>query len=66
MTSKSRSPGYVRKWLISTQGAEAPVGGQTIFLGNAIDLFQFLPRYTDLGKALCFYVIYAHNDLCFF
>ena len=65
MTSKSRSPGYVRKWLISTQGAEAPVGGQTIFVGNAICIYlcQFLPRHGCRHRRCFFFVIFAHNNL---
>ena len=56
MTSKSRSPGYVRKWLISTQGAETPVGGQTIFVGNAICVFIYVNFYhaTDVGTGVVF------------
>ena len=33
MSILCKSPGYIRKWINSTQGAEAPIGGQTI-IGN--------------------------------
>ena len=30
MSVMCKSPGYIRKWIISTEGAETPSKGQTI------------------------------------
>lgn len=40
MSILCKSPGYIRKWINSTQGAEAPIGGQTI-IGNSKFIYQF-------------------------
>ena len=45
MSVISKSPGYIRKWIQSTEGAETPMRGQTL-IGNAVSYMSFTSKKT--------------------